>query len=118
MDGYLRAKFAYDKINFRYLIAPSGHIPSSLRPFKMTEKEIDEVIAMGEGDANYVIDNGADATFETMAHYYSLKKQGHPYLDDHSYGSFAKAKMNGEFEGYNIMEDDWLRIYTSLLQKK
>ena len=51
MDGYLRAKFAYNKINFRYLIAPSGHIPSSLRPLKMTEEEINEVMAMGAADA-------------------------------------------------------------------
>jgi hypothetical protein len=32
MDGLLRAKFAYQKVNFRYVIAPSGAIPSSLKP--------------------------------------------------------------------------------------
>ena len=32
MDGLLRAKFAYDGVNFRYVIAPSGNIPSSIRP--------------------------------------------------------------------------------------
>jgi predicted acylesterase/phospholipase RssA len=32
MDGLLRAKFAYQDIEFRYVIAPSGNIPSSLTP--------------------------------------------------------------------------------------
>lgn len=32
MDGLLRAKFAYDGVNFRYVIAPSGAVPSSLYP--------------------------------------------------------------------------------------
>lgn len=32
MDGLLRAKFAYKGVNFRYVIAPSGSIPSSLYP--------------------------------------------------------------------------------------
>jgi hypothetical protein len=30
MDGLLRAKFAYQNVNFRYVIAPSGNIPSSI----------------------------------------------------------------------------------------
>jgi predicted acylesterase/phospholipase RssA len=32
MDGLLRAKFAYEGVDFRYVIAPSGSIPSSIRP--------------------------------------------------------------------------------------
>lgn len=32
MDGLLRAKFAYNGVNFRHVIAPSGSIPSSLAP--------------------------------------------------------------------------------------
>ena len=32
MDGLLRAKFAYDGVNFRYVISPSGSIPSSMKP--------------------------------------------------------------------------------------
>lgn len=32
MDGLLRAKFAYKKVNFRYVISPTSSIPSSLRP--------------------------------------------------------------------------------------
>jgi predicted acylesterase/phospholipase RssA len=32
MDGLLRAQFAYQGVDFRYVIAPSGSIPSSLKP--------------------------------------------------------------------------------------
>ena len=32
MDGLLRARFAYPGVNFRYVISPSGSIPSSLYP--------------------------------------------------------------------------------------
>ena len=32
MDGLLRAKFAYNDVNFRYVITPTGSIPSSLKP--------------------------------------------------------------------------------------
>ena len=32
MDGYLRAKFAYQGVDFRYAIAPTAAIPSSLTP--------------------------------------------------------------------------------------
>ena len=36
MDGLLRAKFAYDGVDFRYIIAPSGSIPASLNPMVST----------------------------------------------------------------------------------
>ena len=32
MDGLLRAKFAYEGVNFRCVITPSDNIPSSLYP--------------------------------------------------------------------------------------
>jgi len=38
MDGYLRAKFAYPDVTFRYKITPSGKIPSSLNPLTMNQK--------------------------------------------------------------------------------
>jgi predicted acylesterase/phospholipase RssA len=36
MDGLLRAKFAYDGVDFRYIVSPSGSIPSSLNPMVST----------------------------------------------------------------------------------
>jgi hypothetical protein len=38
MDGLLRAKFAYKDANFRYVVTPSGSIPSSLYPLNLSEK--------------------------------------------------------------------------------
>lgn len=36
MDGLLRAKFAYDGVDFRYIVSPSGSIPSSRNPMVST----------------------------------------------------------------------------------
>jgi predicted patatin/cPLA2 family phospholipase len=36
MDGLLRAKFAYQGVNFRYVITPSQSIPSSIYPLDMS----------------------------------------------------------------------------------
>lgn len=36
MDGYLRAQFAYPNATFRYLISPSGSIPSSRHPMSLS----------------------------------------------------------------------------------
>ena len=66
MDGFLRAKFAYTGVNFRYIIAPSGHIPSSIRPLKMSEREVEAAIAMGVSDANSAIEIGVEATIENI----------------------------------------------------
>jgi predicted acylesterase/phospholipase RssA len=38
MDGLLRAKFAYEGVDFRYVITPSASIPSSLYPLNMDQK--------------------------------------------------------------------------------
>lgn len=38
MDGLLRAKFAYEGVNFRYAVMPTGNIPSSLYPLNLSEK--------------------------------------------------------------------------------
>lgn len=38
MDGLLRAKFAYDGVDFRYIISPTGSIPSSMFPLNMDQK--------------------------------------------------------------------------------
>lgn len=36
MDGLLRAKFAYKNVNFRYVVAPTESIPSSMHPMVST----------------------------------------------------------------------------------
>ena len=51
MDGLLRAKFAYPNVTFRYVIATSATIPSSLYPLNMDTKQILDAIALGVKDA-------------------------------------------------------------------
>jgi len=35
MDGFLRAKFAYPKVNFRYAISPSEELPWDYFPLSL-----------------------------------------------------------------------------------
>lgn len=58
MDGLLRAKFAYEGVNFRYVISPTKSIPSSLYPLKMTEAQVTDAFDMGYHDAQDVISKG------------------------------------------------------------
>jgi len=38
MDGLLRAKFAYPAVDFRYIVAPTADIPSSMFPLNLNER--------------------------------------------------------------------------------
>ena len=67
---------------------------------------------MGVKDANSAIAAGSSTTFNNLVHYYSMKKIGDPRILKYTYGSFTEAKMNGEFEEYDIMQDDYMRKYT------
>lgn len=51
MDGLLRAKFAYQGVDFRYVITPSGSIPSSHYPLNLNAKQVNKAFAMGVKDA-------------------------------------------------------------------
>jgi predicted acylesterase/phospholipase RssA len=114
MDGLLRAKFAYDGVDFRYIVSPSGSIPSSRNPMKMDEKQVKDSFAMGIMDAQNVINNAGEgiSSLDNMIHYHALKKTGHPSIMNHTFGSFNEAKNNGEFSEYDIMEDPYMRKYT------
>jgi len=112
MDGLLRAKFAYEGVNFRYVVSPSGSIPSSLKPLSLDEKDVQAAFDMGVKDANAAIDAGSVATWDNAIHYHALKKKGDPRIMKHTYGSFVEAKAKGEFEEYDILKDDYMRKYT------
>merc|ERR1719263_2478364 len=51
MDGLLRARFAYEGVNFRCVITPSDNIPSSVFPMNMSTKQIEAAYALGLKDA-------------------------------------------------------------------
>lgn len=116
MDGLLRAKFAYDGVDFRYVISPSGSIPSSLNPMKMSEAQVKASFAMGLKDAQDTINAQTEGVYsiDDLIHYHSLKKSGDESIKNHTYGSFLDAKRNGEFSEYDIMEDPYMNRYTYL----
>jgi len=111
MDGLLRAKFAYQKATFRYVVTPTGSIPSSLYPLNLNEKQVNSAFAMGVKDAQDVINKGPQS-LDDLIHYHALKKTGNTQIAKHTYGSFLEAKNNGEFEAYDIMQDPYMRKYT------
>jgi len=117
MDGLLRAKFAYDGVNFRYVISPSASIPSSLYPLNLSEKQINEAFDLGVKDALAEIDkheSGKMTNLDHLIHYHALKKSGDQSINGHTFGSFTEAKENGEFGDYNIHEDPFMKKYTFL----
>ena len=118
MDGLLRAKFAYQGVNFRYVITPSGSIPSSMHPLNLNEKQVNAIFAMGVKDAQDVINKGATESLDCLIHYHALKKTGRdPRIMKHTYGSFCEAKDAGEFGDYDIMTDPYMRKYTYKAQQ-
>jgi len=112
MDGLLRAKFAYKGVDFRYVIMPTGSIPSSHFPLNLSEEQVNQAFMMGVGDAWNVIDNGATQSLDDLIHYHALKKRGDQRILKHSFGSFLESKVAGEFEEYDIMKDPFMKKYT------
>lgn len=110
MDGILRAKFAYQGVDFRYAIAPTAAIPSSLTPMNMNQKDMEGAFSAGAKDAQDAI-NGK-STIDDLIHYHALKKQGDQGIKKHTYGSFLEAKKNGDIGEYDIMQDRFMRKYT------
>lgn len=112
MDGLLRAKFAYKKVNFRYVISPTSSIPSSLRPLNLDQKDVEKAIDLGVKDAQAAIAKGEAATLDDLIHYHALKKTGDMRMLKHSLGTFKDAKAAGEFEDYDILKDVFMNRYT------
>lgn len=115
MDGLLRAKFAYPKVTFRYVISPSGSIPSSLYPLNLSGSQVQAAFDMGFKDAQNAIKLGETESLENLIHYHALKKSGHQSIMNHTYGSFTEAKQNGEFAKYEIDEDPHMKTYQFLM---
>merc|ERR1711879_309632 len=73
MDGLLRAKFAYPKVQFRYVVSPSEDMPSSMYPLNLKETDVQSMIALGKKDAADAIaaaaaqSNSNDADAMTMS---------------------------------------------------
>jgi hypothetical protein len=117
MDGFLRAKFAYSKANFRHLIAPTGSIGASILPMHFDESHVESAWALGFKDAVAAVNNST-TNIDDMIHYHALKKSGAGSLRKHTLGSFKEAKKNGEFGEYDIYSDPFMAKYTVKASKK
>mmetsp|Transcript_11162 Transcript_11162/g.16941 ORF Transcript_11162/g.16941 Transcript_11162/m.16941 type:complete len:185 (+) Transcript_11162:560-1114(+) len=111
MDGLLRAKFAYSKANFRYVVTPTDSMPFSWNPINLNEKQVDDAFNLGFKDAQAVINKGEAAAFDDLIHYHALKKRGDPRMNEYSLGTFLTAKENGLFEDYSPLEDPLMAKY-------
>jgi len=111
MDGLLRAQYAYKNVNFRYVISPTGEIPSSLKPLSLSEADIKAAQEMGVKDAQAAIAQGETQSIKDLTHYYALKKVGSPLIKGKTYGDFLAAKANGELPEYDIKADPYMKKY-------
>jgi len=51
MHGIMRAKDGHRNVNFRYVVAPSFHMPSKIIPLKYSVAETRSLLDQGEQDA-------------------------------------------------------------------
>lgn len=88
MDLILRAKFAYKKVNFRYVVAPTSRLAGNLLPFSFEPKDVEANINHGMRDAQQVIAMGSGKSFDTLLKYTELKTTGKMQED---YGDYLVA---------------------------
>lgn len=88
MDNLLRAKFAYKKVNFRYVVAPTTSLKGGWLPFNFEPKEVEDNINHGIKDAQQVISLGKGAGLDNLIKYTELKTAGKMQKD---YGEFLAA---------------------------
>lgn len=96
MDGLMRAQFAYPKITFRNIIAPSGALPETEMPLKYTQADVDAAIAMGYQDALNSASNPADA--QATLKYFGMKRTHDRRVRGVSFEEFLRRDKLGEFE--------------------
>ena len=109
MDGLLRAQFAYPKVNFRNVVAPSADMPSSWYPLNLNQSNVDEIYDLG------VTDGTACATSTTCARdttqFFAMKK-GDRSAGDMSFEKFLEMKQNGEISAeYDLHADSKLKAF-------
>uniref|UniRef100_A0A7S3IFS7 PNPLA domain-containing protein n=1 Tax=Strombidium inclinatum TaxID=197538 RepID=A0A7S3IFS7_9SPIT len=111
MDALLRSQFAYKDANFRYVITPTGEIPSSFYPLSLNETQVEDTFAMGVKDAQDVIAKGSKQSLKDLLHYYALKKSGKG-SGGRTFGEFLDAKANGELEEFSLEDHALLKKYS------
>jgi len=108
MDGFLRAKFAYPTVNFRYAISPSSALPHNSNPLSLNSDDMLAMYKLGMNDALVAISKGVGASVNDAAHLYSLKKAGNKSM---TFGEYESKKAAGEFSTYKMEEDKLFLSY-------
>jgi len=108
MDGLLRAQFAYPKVNFRHVVAPSAEMPSSWYPLNLNQENVDQIWDLGVQDGTAAAANSTSTS--DLTHFYSLKKKNDSRLKGGvSFDAFLAMKQNGEIEDFNLHEDKQMK---------
>jgi len=69
MDIVIRAKAAFQKVNFRYIIAPTTKLETGIVPFNFDPVEIEHNIAAGIRDAKTAIAQGEGKSYDNLISY-------------------------------------------------
>jgi len=104
MDGLLRAQFAYPNVNFRNVVAPSAEMPSSWYPLNLNQANVDEIWDLGVTDGTAAAKNETNTA--DLNQFFTLKKKNDVRMGNASYNTFLAMKQNGDFEEYNMFEDE------------
>lgn len=108
MDGLLRAQFAYPKVVFRNVVAPTAELPSSWYPLNLNQDQVDQIWDLGVSDGKAAASNPNGIS--DFTHYITLKKKNDSRLGNASFDSFLEMKQNGEFEEYNLLTDRQMQL--------
>jgi len=61
-----KAQWDYPTINFRYIVFPTGSLPSTVAPYAFSQSQIDSMIKQGEADAIAAINAGVGAKWNEI----------------------------------------------------
>lgn len=81
MDIIIRARAAYQEVNFRYLVAPTTKLETGLVPFNFDPEEIEHNIQAGIRDAKASIAMGPGKSFDAIIKYANDKSSGKTEMD-------------------------------------
>ena len=82
MDLLERAKDGFHDVDFRYTIAPTSKLESSLLPFSFDSKKIKKNVERGRADAKKAIESGDHVMTDYLIQYTDLKN-AHQYDGDY-----------------------------------
>ena len=76
LDNLLRSMHAYPDTHFRYVVAPTKNLPSSIKPLKYSDKQVKKMIDQGYEDALASINKGEGRTLSHLLEWHAQKLNG------------------------------------------